>query len=228
MAQTYGIDLSHNNKVISWPQIKANIPAIDYVYIKATQGTTFLDPAAVANAMGAKSQSIPFGFYHFANVGSTDVVNDAKAEAKFFANVLKGLPKGKFAPVLDIEQNPKNLSPASVELWIETFISTMKALGYPKVTLYSYVSFLNQNLPKNHSLGNVPLWVADWSGPLNLPNGWKTYAVRQFTDRGLVAGVDGVVDMSVTDTGLLTAALAAGGLTVAIVIFLVFVFLFIF
>ena len=41
----YGIDVSHHNGSIDWEKVVENeFPRIEYVFMKATQGTSFVSP----------------------------------------------------------------------------------------------------------------------------------------------------------------------------------------
>ncbi len=198
----YGIDVSHWQGQIDWNKVKANKdPKIDFVYIKLSQenqsGVNFVDAAALRNATGAKNVGLDFGFYHYATLDDKNVINDATLEAVWFAEQMKKLPRAKLIPTLDIEENTAKLTRADVKLWIDTFFKVMKANGFPKIMLYSYGAFLNDNLPANHGFNLTPLWVANWTNTSipKLPFGFLNYNVWQYTDKGKVDGIDGVVDM---------------------------------
>ncbi len=74
----------------------------------------------------------------------------------------------------------------------------MAANGYNNYVLYSYAPFLNDHLPANHQLGNIPLWIAQYRNTLTLPTGWSTYWAWQYTDKGTVNGISSVVDLNKT------------------------------
>ena len=59
--------------------------------------------------------------------------------------------------------------------------------------IYSFTPFLNANLPANHGLGTIPLWLAAYvSSPSPiLPKGWNTYEIWQYSDQGQFKGKDG-------------------------------------
>lgn len=63
-------DISHNNGAVKWSQVPATYPC---VFIKATQGTRFVDPMFSRNVDGAhdtKRLVIP---YHFINIEDPDI-----------------------------------------------------------------------------------------------------------------------------------------------------------
>ena len=58
-----GIDVSNHNGYINWNLVKNN--GINVVYIKATEGTTYIDPFLNSHYNGANSAGLTIGFYHF-------------------------------------------------------------------------------------------------------------------------------------------------------------------
>jgi GH25 family lysozyme M1 (1,4-beta-N-acetylmuramidase) len=84
--------------------------------------------------------------------------------------------------------------------WINTFFNEMKKLGYSNLILYSYTPFLDSNLPPNHGLGNIHLWLAAYvsASQPKLPKGWSSYFIWQKSAKGNVTGINGNVDMNIT------------------------------
>ncbi|HET6989677.1 MAG TPA: glycoside hydrolase family 25 protein [Bacteroidia bacterium] len=197
----YGIDISHNNGTINWTKVKLASPAISFVYVKATQGVGYKDPANATNASGATNAGFKIGYYHFASLNNNlDVVKDATDEANWFDSVLKTLPLSQLIPVLDIETNEKKLTTQQVQTWISTFLSRMNFLGHKHVMIYSYKPFFDENLPANHSFGNLPLWLAQYRNVASpsLPHNWTKYTIWQYSDKGKVNGINGDCDMNKT------------------------------
>lgn len=185
----FGVDVSHWQPKIDWKTVKQS--KIEFAYIKASEGVHLIAPDAKKQATGAKAVGLPVGYYHFGSLNDPNVIADADKEAKFFSQVMKGLPKSDLIPVLDLEVNKSNLSPELVQRWISEFLVEMAAQGYPKVILYSYTPFLDANLPNNHILGNVPLWIAQYRNVQypKMPKGWTSYVMWQYTSTGEVAGI---------------------------------------
>ncbi len=59
-----GIDVSHHQRNIDWNKV-ATYTNIQFVYIKATEGTTFKDPKYVYNTNEARRNGLKVGSYHF-------------------------------------------------------------------------------------------------------------------------------------------------------------------
>lgn len=174
-----GLDLSHYNAVTDWNAIKNS--GIDFVYTKATQGTGFIDPKCAEFVAGAKSVGIPVGVYHYAGL------NDAVAEANHFKQMLSGLDT-QLIPVLDLEEGASGVDLVD---WVRTFAST---LGQ-KIILYTGNWFIEQ-YPELNQLSDIPLWTSYYkaTAPTDEP-GWSTWTIWQYSDKGTVPGVDGLVDV---------------------------------
>lgn len=191
-----GIDISHHQGSIDFKKVAADSQKIEFVIIKASQGVGFIDPEVGFNSNKAKAAGLRIGYYHFASLNSTDVVKDSTDEANYFLGVIKSLPLPDLPLILDIETNDKKLSPPDVFLWIQTFLNVLKVNGHPDVVLYSYTPFLNDNLPSNHSFGNIKLWIAGYQKKVKIPKGWANYWLWQYTDKGKVNGINSNVDMN--------------------------------
>ncbi len=191
-----GIDVSHNNGRVNWALVAMNLPKIDFAFIKATEGATAADREFLNNVAGCKAKGILWGAYHFATFNSQDVVADAKAEAAFFIKRVQLAGKPDLPLVLDIESNKAlSLTTDEVNKYVQAFIKELLLAGY-QVAIYSSPGFLNSNLPLNHQFGKYPLWVADYTGAINKVNGWKSYWIHQYTDKGKCLGVGTTCDLN--------------------------------
>ncbi|MFA0963677.1 glycoside hydrolase family 25 protein [Roseivirga sp. BDSF3-8] len=178
--RTLGCDLSHWDGDVNWIDLKkANV---EFVFVKATQGDTYVDPKFEENWVTSKNYGMHRGAYHFFQPGS-----DAKAQAEHFLSTVKHT-KGDIVPVLDIEiahgVDPEQLT-RDVKLWVDI---VEKAIGrYP--IIYTDRSFWDKNITEDFS--HCPLWLAEWESAHApyLPKGWKNWAFWQYTQTGYVNGV---------------------------------------
>lgn len=194
----FGVDISHHQGDVVFLQVLNNDPHVDFVYLKATEGVSYVDPKLVSNARAADLNNFPIGYYHYASLNTMDVVQDARNEAKFFIDTIRTLPAPKLPLALDIEENKANVPKDKVLLWINTFFETLTAAGHTDYILYSYTSFLDSNLPKNHGLGLIKLWIAAY---VNLakpkfPKGWGKYFIWQYSAKGKVKGINSDCDLN--------------------------------
>lgn len=90
------VDVSNNNGHVDFAAVKA-AGAVG-VWLKVTEGTSFVDPDYEANRSAAKAAGLRVGGYHFGHPK-----NGPTAEAAFFLSHLK-LEPGDLLPVLDLEE----------------------------------------------------------------------------------------------------------------------------
>jgi GH25 family lysozyme M1 (1,4-beta-N-acetylmuramidase) len=180
--------------------------------IKLTDGHTVETSTDHAQSVAAKKAGLKIFFYHFGHPEQCDPsVNGshtATDEANFFISVIRknSIPTADMIPALDIEQvynthkqEVKIPASVSLEAWIQEFCAAMAQGGFPKVLLYSNPTYLNEYLSANHSLGDMPLWLSEYSSKITLfANGFpKTPAMWQYSGSGTVSGIAGQVDLNV-------------------------------
>jgi GH25 family lysozyme M1 (1,4-beta-N-acetylmuramidase) len=191
------IDISSNQGRINWKLVPTNEPKVDGIYIKASEGVGYTDPQLRINALEASQAGIPIGYYHFCSLNnSIDVVGDAKQEAQYFFTATHGLPVPHLPYVLDVETNKSHLIKDQTLLWIRTFFNELEKKDIKDYVLYSYTPFLNENLPTNHGLGNVRLWLASYTPTYKLPYGWNSVWLWQYSNQGQIAGIKTRVDLN--------------------------------
>lgn len=181
-----GIDVSGWQGNINYAEVKNS--GIEIVYMKSSEGTSFVDPYFNQNYTNAKANGLKVGFYHYLIARSNE---EAIEEARFFISVISGKePDCRLA--MDFESFG-NLSVEEINQIGITFVRTVENLSGKEVIVYS-----NTNDARNvfsGELTNYPLWVAQYEVEQPTPNGkWSTWAGWQYTDAGEVAGIRGHVD----------------------------------
>ena len=158
-----------------------------YVFVKATEDTHYKNEYYVNDAMAAQGNGVLMGGYHYA-----DVSTDAAAQARMFADVIKVKGGASLPPVLDIEE-AKGLTAAQLNKWVRTFLQeTYNRIGR-KPIIYSYRSFLMNQMGNTSDFTRFPLWIADYNGKqsptLPLPGGWKTWTFWQYSSQTRIDGI---------------------------------------
>jgi len=184
-----GIDISHWNGDIDFSKVVTDALQIKFVIIKSSQGVSSVDSKVHIYAAAAKQNNLYVSYYHYA-----DTSLDPIQQANFFLQTLKGLPANDFPLVIDIEENKGGLSKDQMKYFISSFCSTVSSAGR-EIGIYTYADFLNENLPVNHGLGNIPLFLSAYTSKAILPHGWTSYYLWQFSNKGNVAGMSGDVDL---------------------------------
>ncbi len=175
----HAIDISNHQPNVDWDKIAETQT---FVYLKSTEGVSFVDKSAHKHGEGAESVGLPFGYYHFA----TPYPNDAVAEAKDFVKTLRDLPHWTLVPVLDLEKNKKGMSRSEMEKWCKEFNNVVEQeLGCTPM-MYGSPGLLDSYLPPDHDLGHMPLWIAHYAKGIDEPRvakGWNEWSIWQYADK---------------------------------------------
>ncbi|MFT8342057.1 MAG: GH25 family lysozyme [Clostridium beijerinckii] len=183
LSKYYGIDISNYDGYIDFNSVKSS--GVQLVYIKATEGTTFIDPYLQANYNGASSAGLKVGFYHFL-VGTSA----PETQADNFYNSIKD-KRNDLKPMLDIEATGFDIMDYALR-----FIAEFKKVSNMDIGIYTYSSFIS-NL--DGRLSNYPLWEANYNNTpfQNLPTNkiWFSRVGHQYSETGFVNGINHDVDL---------------------------------
>ena len=179
-----GIDISHYQGNINFTKVKAD--GYEFVFIKATEGNNYKDPMFETNFNNAKAAGLKVGAYHF---GRFESIADAKAEAQFFLQTVKG-KTFSYPVVLDLEVDKYNLTDKVLTDATIAFLETLENAGYFAM-LYSGKYFLENEL-EDERLKPYALWVARYAKELGRDAG-----IWQYSSKGQVDGIAGNVDVDI-------------------------------
>jgi lysozyme len=225
-AATYakGIDVSHFNGAIGWTQVAT--ASYSFVYAKATEGSTLIDPTYSINRAGAKSFGLRVGGYHFARpAGATDPARIANAitQADFFLTVAQPQP-GELPPALDLEAK-NGLSQAALQTWTAAWLAEIAARTGVSAVVYSSPNFWKTALGDTPSVADTGhrLWVAHWTtnaAPLVPGANWNGlgWTFWQWSDCTVVPGLAHCSDgdrFNGTDPGAVAIPKYPGGVPAA-------------
>jgi len=197
VAPLEGLDVSRWQATINWPLVKA--AGKQFVVMKATEGTGYVDPNYAINRAGAMGVGIPMAAYHFASPDTS--ANEAVLEADHYVAVA-GLTAGNLLPALDLEQTG-GLTPAALQAWVRSWLDEVTAKLGIHPMIYVSPNFWTSKMANNTSIalaGYKVLWIANWgvTSPTVPANNWSGngYTFWQYTDCGHVAGITtGCVDL---------------------------------
>ena len=199
MANMKGIDISAYQSNVDFSEVVA--AGIEVAYIKATEGTNYVNPDLQSQYQGAKAAGIKVGFYHYIHpVGTADSV----AEAQYFVNAIKGMDFD-CRPVLDLEIN-SGIEPSELSAVAVAFLNEVEAITGVVPVVYTYLGFISENL--TNVLASYPLWIADYtSGSPGSNSIWgSSWAGWQYSDTGTASGVTGDVDLDEFTSDILATA----------------------
>lgn len=201
----FGIDVSHNNegrivwdslfvmtdskgRTIRDPYQARTITPVSFAFIKATEGISFKDSDFDRNWTEAGRAQVRRGAYHFFRSSK-----DGTAQARHFIKTVGKLRHSDLPPVLDIETMHRG---CTKNLLNERALQWLKAVEDHygrKPIIYTGASFAKDNL-KKEIRDSYPVWIAHYGKESPAYEGWTWW---QFTDKAVVKGVHGKVDLSV-------------------------------
>ena len=200
-----GLDCSKYQKDINWASAKA--AGIDFAFIKITEGTSYHEDNIYnvkARVLSAQENGVKVGYYHFARPGNLEnPEQDAKEEIDNVISHINFLPEADLPFVLDIEAYATSViwdkKIDHMNRFVSAFIAGLNAHGITTV-FYSYKSFADTSM--NPIFGKQPLWIAAYVsnpevGLPKIPNGWSSWQIWQFTDKGRIEGYAGDLDLNV-------------------------------
>lgn len=183
---TFGLDISHHQD-LALDLAQARREGIDFVFLKSTEGSSFVDPEFAANLAEARTAGQLVAAYHY-------VKSNATAAAQV-ANVARVVPKN--VPVIpDVEAGSGGVA------LVRDFVNQLRAAGY-RVPLLYLPRWYWQQIGSPSLAGLPPLWSSrypdnvvgtlgsEWAqAPASYWNGYGglTVAVLQFTSSARVAG----------------------------------------
>jgi len=131
MASDYdvrGLDLSHHNGKILYE----GLDTLDFVFLKATEGTTHIDRDFETHYKGFKNKGIALGVYHFFRFDT-----DGKEQANHFLNRIKG-HTFQVPLIVDVEHenNPKVRREKVIQR-LNEFMQTIKKKTGQKPIIYT-------------------------------------------------------------------------------------------
>ena len=190
-----GIDVSDWQGFIDYSQVAAS--GIQIVYIRSSEGFSYVDSQFENNYKNAKAAGLTVGFYHYLTART---VEDAVNQATFFVSTISGKsPDCKLAMDFESFGNLNNEQINEISL---AFLEKVKELSGKEPIIYS--NEYNANNTFSSTVASYPLWVAQYevSNPTVSQN-WNTWVGWQYTDQGEIPGISAYVDRNKFTDGVL-------------------------
>lgn len=188
-----GIDVSHHNGDIDFGALTPAEADVSFIYIKATEGTDFVDPDFTANARKALEAGIPAGAYHFFRYDT-----DGELQALNFLQALRDRPF-PLPPAIDVEDcgNPDGNTTAKIVERLRTLTLLLAEEGYTPV-IYTNLDGYHRLIKGNFD--HLPLWISSFSyPPLDTDPDNRRWALWQYSHRGSVSGIGKATDLNVVN-----------------------------
>lgn len=188
-----GIDISHYQENIDWDKLRnATLQdgPVQFIFIKATEGTDKFDCNFNRNFFNARKNGIIRGAYHFFRTTSS-----AREQALFFCKMVQ-LDEGDLPPVLDVETEVAhidNYSSSKLKAEVLEWMHIVEKHYGVTPILYASYSFRLHYL-NDKDFEKYPFWIAHYYvSDLKYKGAWTFW---QHTDAGHVDGIDGFVDVN--------------------------------
>lgn len=191
-----GVDVSAWQGEIDWSAVAGD--GVSFAMIRAgyrgyTAGNLNVDAYFERNLSGAKAAGLDVGVYFYSQAITP---KEAVEEAKLVLELLGGKPLD--LPIVYDWELPdsktartRGLSRETLTACAKAFCETIDAAGYdPMVYFYMSLGYEEYHLDE---LGEYPFWLAQYS---SAPTLYYDYDIWQYTDKGVVAGIEGGVDMN--------------------------------
>jgi GH25 family lysozyme M1 (1,4-beta-N-acetylmuramidase) len=200
-----GIDISshdHGKYTVHWPTEVA--AGSQFVYVKATEGTSYVNPHFASDYAAAKAAGRYVGAYVYARPDHGDPVGQANfflEHARFNDDDHTLVPFVDLEwPYVGVQAGPcYDLTTDQMRAWIKAFIGRIESAVDRKPMIYTNTNWWNPCTGNDPSYADYPLDIASYTKTQpKLPAGWTSFTLWQYTpgnpdrrsdhDRDVVAG----------------------------------------
>jgi glycosyl hydrolase, family 25 len=179
-----GIDVSRYQGVIDWGRVgtEANV---SFVYIKATEGSSLVDPTYAYNIANARQAGLSVGSYHF--------YRPRASVDEQVANMTSVVQKADqdLVPLIDIETTG-GVSDDKFVSDLQEFVDRIATYYGKKPILYTYQNFYNRHLVGTFRGYHWVMAKYKDEAPMLTDN--VDYMMWQYTQTGRLPGIRGNVD----------------------------------
>ena len=194
-----GIDISKYqslNGPIDWAKV-ATDKNIKFIYIKATEGTTHVDPYYKDHLDKARRHGFKVGSYHFFTMKSP-----VKSQ---FDNFKRNAVKSKqdLIPVIDLEIKVLGFTRKQLQDSVMAFADLLRAHYGCEPLLYVGGDYMREHLTKDFADFKLfmPRYSRSDDAEPKVPFGAK-WSIWQFSQAGTIKGIKGTVDMDCLNDGI--------------------------
>lgn len=188
-----GVDVSAYQGEIDWQTLSEQ--GISFAFIKATEGSGFVDSRFSYNFSEAQKTNLRIGAYHFFSFESS-----GKAQAEHFCAAVPEI-SGRLPPVVDVEYyggfNSDNISAEQIRAELRAYVDAVKA--YYGVCPIIYVTSESYADIIGDSFADCYLWVRSVYGKPRYV-GDTQWTFWQYSNRHVLPGYNGeerYIDMNV-------------------------------
>lgn len=175
-----GVDISHYQGDIDWNVLEKQ--GISFAYIKATEGSSYVDPNLDKNYQGIQDTGLEYGFYHFLSLESspeTQFENFKAAVDEYHMDII---------PAIDIEwYGDVKKNPPEKEVVLSTLLQMVSLFEEEygqKPVVYTTQSYYFKYFRDENP--DFPIWIRNVYFPPS-----QDWTIWQYTDRAVLNGYSG-------------------------------------
>ena len=182
-----GIDVSHHQGYINWSEVARN-REIQFVYLKASEGSNYIDDTYLSNLREARRNGLKVGPYHFFRPNV-----DADAQFRNMMSVVN--PRQiDLIPMIDVEVQG-SVSPATFHARLERLLQLCEREFGKKPIIYTGKNFYNKHMHGGR-YSRYKFWIAAYSFEEPMLYDDDDYLIWQYTGQGSLRGIRGSVDLN--------------------------------
>lgn len=181
-----GIDVSHYQGTIDWDKV-VGATDISYAYLKATEGSSYVDDTYERNLREARRVGLSVGSYHFYRA--------SVSPQEQFDNIVRNIKADDqdLVPIIDIEHRG-NVSEEQFISDLQELLRLVEQHFGKKPLLYTYQNFYNRHFS---GLFDGYHWmIAKYQSDAPVLSDGSDYIMWQYTSKGQIDGIRGHVDRS--------------------------------
>ncbi|MBD5536509.1 MAG: glycoside hydrolase family 25 [Lachnospiraceae bacterium] len=179
-----GVDVSHYQGTINWASIEEQ--NISFAFIKATEGSSYVDGCFSQNWKNVSNTSILAGAYHFFSFDSAP-----STQASLYIETVGPL-LGKLPPVIDVEyygdKEASSPDKNTVTANLQELLNLLEEYYHVKPIIYTTYSVYDRYI--KGIFDDYPLWIRNvyYTPNLDIENRWTFW---QYSDTGKLNGYTG-------------------------------------
>lgn len=182
----HGIDVSHHQGEIDWVTVRKTEPNLVFVYVKCTEGKTWVDPRFQVNAEKAHRQGLLVGAYHYFRMTSS-----AHSQFRNFKKEM-GKVAMDLIPMVDVERSdgrPRD----ELQDSLRVFLNLLEKEYGSKPMIYGTNRSYNEFCAPEFN--NYPMYIGRYGINKPIVKGQSHYTIWQYSESGDIKGIPKSVDL---------------------------------
>lgn len=184
--EVIGIDVSRHQGDIDWPSVKESSPKLAFIYVKCTEGATYLDPKFSKNVQGAHAQGFMVGAYHYFRMTSSahDQFRNFKGQIdKIVLDLI---------PMVDVETNDGKTR-RELQDSLQVFLELLEKEYGKKPMLYGTNRSYNEFCAPEFN--DYPMYIGRYGNDAPVVKGPSHFTIWQYSEEGIISGIPKPVDL---------------------------------